>query len=293
MRTTLLISILALLILAGCNGNQKAAGGSGFVEANEVLISAETSGRILVRNFDDGTAVKAGETLAVIDPSRLELDIASMTATRQSNVATLETSRLAVTKAKESEDYAKSERDRIARLLKAGSATQKQLDDLEYQTTQATVARKSAEAGVTVVQAQIEKIDADLNRLIRQLKDCYPIAPTSGTVTEKFVEVGEVVAPGKSLVKIANLDTVSAKVYLPAGLFSSIKVGEKATVSTESGGTTYTGDVTWTSPEAEFTPKNVQTEKSRANLVYAVKVRIPNPDNRLKIGMPVFISLER
>jgi HlyD family secretion protein len=258
-----------------------------------VLVSAETSGRILQRNFSEGSTVEVGDTLALIDPTRIQLDIASMTAARQSTVASLETSRLAVTKARETERFAKSEADRIARLLKSGSATQKQMDQLSYEAAQAVVARQSAEANVSVIQAQLEKVNADLNRLNRQLQDCYPLSPISGTVTEAVVEMGEIVSPGKGLAKIANLQNLWVKVYLPSQQFSTVKVGEKAKVSTESGDKSYEGEVIWTSDEAEFTPKNVQTEKSRANLVYAVKVRINNSDGLLKIGMPVFVTLER
>ena len=283
--------IAAALLLAGCAGDITSSGGSGFIEADEVLVSAEIGGRVLHRNFSEGSNITAGDTLALIDPSRIQLDIASMNAARQSAVASLEAARLAVTRARETEKFATSESDRIARLLKSGSATQKQMDQLSYEATQATVARRSAETNVTMIQAQIEKVDADVNRLNRQLQDCYPVSPVSGTVTEALVETGETVAPGKGLAKIANLQVVWVKLYLPAEQFSGVKVGVRATVSTEVAEKTYDGEVTWTSSEAEFTPKNVQTEKSRANLVYAVKVQIATPDGFLKIGMPVYASL--
>jgi HlyD family secretion protein len=294
MRKTFTATMLtALALLAGCSGNNKEAGGSGFIEANEVVVSAETSGRIMVRNFDEGSVVKLGDTLAVIDPSRIQLDLASAIAMRESSVASLKTARIAVQTAKESEKYASRERDRVARLVKAGSATQRQLDQLEHELAQAGNAGQSAEANVAVIEAQITKLDADIDRLNRQSKDCYPISPASGIVTEKYVEPGELVTPGKGLAKISQLDTVWVKVYLPSAEFSTVKIGEKARVSTEAGDTQYNGDVIWTSQEAEFTPKNVQTTKSRANLVYAVKVRIVNSDGKLKVGMPVFISLEK
>jgi HlyD family secretion protein len=221
----------------------------------------------------------------------MTLDIASAEANRQTQTANLEASRLQVAKARETESYAKSERDRIARLLKSGSATQKQMDQLEHEANLAVNARQTAVANVEVSEAQIVKLDADIARLKRQLQDVYVIAPTSGIVTEEYVDPGEVVAPGKAVAKISRLDTVWVKVYLPAGKFSSVKIGDKATVSTEAGTSSYSGTVIWTSSEAEFTPKNVQTEKSRTNLVYAVKVSIPNGDGRLKIGMPVFVTV--
>jgi HlyD family secretion protein len=83
------------------------------------------------------------------------------------------------------------------------------------------------------------------------------------------------------------------KVYLPAPEFAKVKIGDKAVIDTESGDEKYDGWVIWTAESAEFTPKNVQTKKSRTNLVYAVKVRVPNDDGTLKIGMPVYVTLEQ
>lgn len=292
MRAVLLLMIGAgAAFLAGCGNGVTEAGGSAFIEANDVLVSAEMAGRILEQRFEEGATIRQGDTLLVIDPSKIELEIASAEANRQTLLAGLETTKLAVTKARESESYAKSERDRIARLLTSGSATRKQMDQLEHEVTLAVNMRQTASANVEMTNAQILKLDADIARLRRQLQDVYLLAPASGVMTEDYVDQGELVTPGKAVAKIAQLDTLWAKVYLPSSQFASVKIGDAATISTESGETSYQGKVIWTSSEAEFTPKNIQTEKSRANLVYAVKVSIPNSDGRLKIGMPVFVTL--
>ncbi len=292
MRTVFLVVLFAgVAMLTGCGNGNNEAGGSAFIEANDVLVSAEAAGRILEQRFEEGATVAQGDTLVIIDPSKIELDIASAEANRQTLLANLDAAKLVVTKARETESYAKSERDRVARLLKNGSATQKQMDQLEHEVTLAVNGRQTASANVEVINAQITKLDADIARLRRQLQDVYVLSPKGGVMTEDYVDQGELVSPGKAVAKIAQLDTVWAKVYLPSGQFASVKIGDKATISTESGETSYQGTVIWTSSEAEFTPKNIQTEKSRANLVYAVKVSIPNSDGRLKIGMPVFITM--
>ncbi len=285
--------MLAVALVAGCSGNSGEGGGSGFIEANEVIVSAETAGRIMVRNFDEGSIIKVGDTLAIIDTTRIDLDLASSEAARSSTVANLKMAQIGVATAKETENYASSERDRIERLFKAGSATQRQLDQAVHEAALAADAHQSAQANVNMIETQISKLDADIDRLKRQQKDCYPLSPASGVVTEKYVEPGEVVAPGKALAKISRLDTVWVKVYLPSAEYSGVKIGDHAKISTEAGQSQYTGDVIWSSQEAEFTPKNVQTEKSRANLVYAVKVRIANNDGKLKVGMPVFVTVEK
>ncbi|MEW6051949.1 MAG: efflux RND transporter periplasmic adaptor subunit [Candidatus Zixiibacteriota bacterium] len=289
----LLLAELASVLALGCGGDKNTPSGSGFIEATDAVVSAEVAGRVTALLVDEGDDVHAGDTLVRIDSSRLELQLASTQATREATVANLQAARLQVDKSREQEKYTRNERDRVSRLLASGSSTQKQLDQLEYEFTQATIARKAAEANVVVIESQIAKSDADIDQLKRQLLDCYPTAPLSGTVVEKYIEDGELLNPGKAIVKIARLDTVWVKVYLNATDFASVKIGDKATVSTESGGTSYDGTVIWTSAEAEFTPKNVQTEKSRSDLVYAVKVRMANTDGRLKIGMPVFVTMVR
>lgn len=282
--------IAGTLALTGCKDGAETRGGSGFIEADEVLVSAEIGGRIVHLRVAEGATVAAGDTLAVIDTTRIDLEIAAAVAIRQTTVDNLEAARLAVVKSREAQDYAQQERDRVSRLLQDGSGTKRQLDQLEFELTQAKTNRRIAEANVAVIASQITKIDADLDRLRRSRQDCFPMAPSAGLVLEKLAEHGELVSPGKGLLKLADLDTVTVKVYLPTGLLAEIKVGDQATVSTETGDADYTGVVSWTSPSAEFTPKNVQTEKSRANLVYAVKVTVPNSDGRLKIGMPVFVT---
>ena len=294
MRAFLIVTlavVTATIAGTGCGSDNTQPGGSAFIEANDVLVSSETGGKIVQQRFDEGTTVDLGDTLAIIDPSKIELDIASAEANRHTLSANLEAARLQVSRARETESFARSERGRVAKLLKGGSATQKQMDQLEHDTNLAVNARQTAAANVNVIDAQIAKQDADIARLRRQLQDAYVIAPSSGIVTEEYIDMGEVVAQGKAVAKISRLDTVWVKVYLPAGKFASVKVGDKATISTEAGASSYSGTVIWTSSEAEFTPKNVQTEKSRTNLVYAVKVSIPNSDGRLKIGMPVFVTV--
>jgi HlyD family secretion protein len=292
MRYSYFLMLLLLgLTVSGCGSSGNRAGSSGFIEADESVISAETGGRVEKLNFTEGTAVRAGDTLLVIDSSKLHLQLESLKAARQVTEASLATARLAVERSRKSEEFAMTERDRVGRLLKSGSATQKQFDQLNYDAAQAINARQTAEANVTTARAQLEKTDADIATLERQFRDCAPLAPIDGVITEKYVEPGELVAPGKAMAKIAHLDTVWAKVYLTTEEFANVKIGDVAVASTEAGGKEFAGAVVWTSSESEFVPKNVQTKESRSDLVYAVKVRVPNTDHSLKIGQPVFVTI--
>lgn len=288
-------SILALCLpafMAGCSNGDSPAGGSGLIETSESTVSAETGGRVVRHYFGEGTNLSESDTLLVIDPSRLELDLTSARAGLQVLEAQLSTARLQVTRAANADEFARSELARAQRLLRSGTATERQLDQARFESNQASVAHETAVAQVKTLEAQLAHAEADLAQIERQLIDCYPLAPIEGTVTEKFVELGELLVPGEPIARIARLGTVWVKVYLTTGRFADVKLGDRASVSTESGGQSYNGTVVWTSDEAEFTPKNVQTEQARADLVYAVKVSIPNPDRTLKVGMPVYVTLE-
>lgn len=297
MDTKLLLVTWILFALSvtslGCNRSNDVAGGSGLLEADEVIVSAEATGRVESIRFDEGSQVEEGDTLLIIDPSRLELELESALAGQQVAQARLQTVNLQLEKARESERFVGAERDRIASLVKSGTATQKQLDQLEHEYAMAALGQRTARANISAIKAELTKIEADINRIRRQLQDCYPVAPMKGTITEKLVEKGELLTPGKPIAKISRLDTLWVKVYLPTADFAEIKVGDRTTVDTEAGGKQYSGEVVWTSEEAEFTPKNVQTRKSRTNLVYAAKVRVANSDGHLKIGMPVFVTIEK
>ncbi|MBD3258027.1 HlyD family efflux transporter periplasmic adaptor subunit [candidate division GN15 bacterium] len=283
--------VLALLFLIGCSGDNGFRGGSGLIEADESMVSAEMSGRVVDLRFAEGDDVTAGDTLLVIDPTRVELLLSAARAGREVIEANLKTARIQVDQAERSEDYAEVEFKRLDKLVSSGTANKQQLDKVTYERDQAQIALKTARANVQTLEAQLEQADAEIAQLARQLEDCYPISPVSGVVTDKLIDNGELLAPGKAMAMVSQLDTVWVKVYLPAGDFAQVRIGDEANVSTESGGQEFTGRVVWTSEEAEFTPKNVQTEESRADLVYAVKVRIPNNDRYLKIGMPVFVIL--
>ncbi|MDH4156670.1 MAG: efflux RND transporter periplasmic adaptor subunit [candidate division Zixibacteria bacterium] len=288
------LNLLAVMVpvLTGCSGGDQHPGGSGLVESDEVLVAAETSGRVETLFFDEGSTVVNGDTLAVIDPSRLQLELSSALAGQKVAQANLHTVEVQLERARKTEAYAGSERDRIAALLASGTATQKQYDQVEYEYSQAMVATKAARANIETVEAELNRIATDIKRIERAQADCYPLAPASGTITEKYVDRGELLGPGRPIARIARLDTLWVKVYLPTTDFARVKIGDRATVDTETSLGQLAGEVVWTAQEAEFTPKNVQTRQSRADLVYAVKVRIPNTDGALKIGMPVYVTLE-
>jgi HlyD family secretion protein len=199
---------------------------------------------------------------------------------------------------------AEEDKDRFAKLMETNTITRKQYDDVvtkfDQASNQLNTARENLQKARTIIRPEeIESAQANLKRskagvdLIRKnIDDCTITAPISGTVTKKFSEAGEYVTPGASLLSIADLSAVDLKIYVTGEELGKVKIGQKAEVITDSfKDKKYIGEIIFISSEAEFTPKNIQTKEERTKLVYAVKIRIPNPERELKSGMPADVNI--
>ena len=286
--------MLAVALLAGgaCSKKRSAPSGSGFIEAIETTVSSEATGRIKELRTDEGLSVAAGDTIAQIDTVTTMLRLRQARSTREAAEKRVNMAAIAIEQAAYSADLAGKTFGRTKALLADGSANQQRYDQDETAYKQAVLARRQADASLETARADLAKAESDVRLYRKQFDDCFPVAPISGEVATKYVEPGEWTTSGKALFKIAWLDSVWVKIYVPAGDLARIKLGGRAIVDPEDGtGRTFDGTVTWISNEAEFTPKNVQTKEARADLVYAVKVSIRNPGAVLKIGMPVSVAL--
>ena len=286
------IVLLLLFLFISCSENKEVAGGSGILEADEIKVSAETNGRVEKINFDEGIVIHKNDTLLVIDPSNLELQLESVLASEKVARKKLDAVAVTIQQAEELESFLQKEQKRISTLVNSGTGTSKQLDQINHELTSASLNKKSAQINYESIKSELTKIQTETARVNRLIKDCYPISRIDGIVTDKFIEQGEFLVAGKPIAKISDLTSLYVKVYLPTEDFAKIKIGNKANIDTETESEKYVGEVVWTSEEAEFTPKNIQTKKSRANLVYAVKLKIENKNGTLKIGMPVFVSFD-
>ncbi|UCD18307.1 MAG: efflux RND transporter periplasmic adaptor subunit [Candidatus Zixiibacteriota bacterium] len=285
--------ILATLATFSCSSENPAPGGSGLIEATEILISAEATGRLERLYVDEGSRVTAGDTLGLIDTTTIVLNLNRARAINEAAEIHREMARLGITEAKHNLDLAEKEFSRLGALIKTGSANQQQYDRAENAFNQAQLAKKQADAALQAADAELAGVTAEIALLQDQLQKCYPIAPASGIVVTTFIEAGELATAGKPLIKVAKLDTVWVKVYVPPSDLTAIKLGQTARIDPEDGRQTpLRGTVTHIADKAEFTPKNVQTRQARANLVYAVKITIPNENGELKIGMPVTVQIQ-
>ncbi len=285
-----------VLALASCQ-NREEYDATGIFEANTVTISAETAGKLVAFDVEEGDSITMGQQVGIVDTTLLSLqqkqllsqqlateksspDIAAQAAALRSQIA-----------------HQQNECDRVARLLAEGAATQKQSDDanaqlrtlrgqLEGLLSTLDKNRSSITESASALQYQREQIE-------EQIRKSHIIAPITGTVLQKYAEQGEYATPGRPLFKMADLGGIYLRSYFTASQLSNISIGQQVTVIADFGGDEqyeYPGTIIWIAQESEFTPKSIQTRDSRANLVYAVKISVKN-DGRLKLGQYGEVSL--
>ncbi|MDP4228448.1 MAG: HlyD family efflux transporter periplasmic adaptor subunit, partial [Bacteroidota bacterium] len=264
---------------------------SGSFEATEVIVSAEANGKIMKFGIDEGQQLEAGQNVGYIDSIQLYLRKMQLLA----NIKAVESrqpetpKQIAATEQQIATQL--KEKRRVENLLKANVANQKQLDDINAQISLLEKQLEAQKSSLTITSKGINEDAATLRVQVEQLNDqlqkCRIISPIKGTVLVKYAEQGELAASGKALFKIANIDYITLRAYVAADLLTKLKIGQKVKVYAdygESGNRQYPGTITWISDKSEFTPKTVQTQDERNNLVYAVKIVVKN-DGYLKIGM--------
>jgi len=289
--TTFLFIATVLIFQLACNNKKNNFDASGSFETEETIISAEASGVIKSFQLDEGQELKAGTLIGYIDSTQLYLKkkqlMAQITAmmSRKPNVS------VQLASLQEQLKTAQKEQTRIVNLVKGDAATTKQLDDVN---ASIEVLKKQIAAQRSTLDISTEGIDKDatplqtqIEQLNDQLSKCQIVNPINGTVITKYTEQSEMASPGKALYKIADLSNMLLRTYITGNQLPLVKINQKVTVLTDNGTGGYReteGIVTWISDKAEFTPKTIQTKDERANMVYAIKVKVKN-DGTYKIGM--------
>lgn len=282
--------IAALLMLAGCS-NKQDFDATGTFEATEVTVSAETSGKVLTLDIEEGQTVKAGECLGIIDTMQLYLQRGQLVQQQQALLQGKPNAGKQVSSLRQQIEKQEREVARVERLLDGNVATQKNLDDAQ---TQLNVLRNQLDATLSTLNTSNASIDGNaaamewqIKQIDNSLSHSRISSPVDGTVLVKYVDQGEMAAAGMPIMKVADLENMYLRAYFTSDQLSKVKVGQKVTVIADFGGDEqyeYEGTVIWISEESEFTPKSIQTRNSRANLVYATKIAVKN-DGKLKIGL--------
>lgn len=285
------IIIAIAIFMSACNDNKVSFDASGSFEAEETIISSEATGTIKRLEIDEGQTLEAGQNIGYIDSLQLYLKKRQLEAQviailgKQPNVS------VQLSALQEQLKTAEKEKIRIANLVKGDAATPKQLDDInaqievlkkqiEAQKSTLSISSQGLEKDVVPIQVQIEQLND-------QLAKCNIINPTKGTVLAKYAKANEMTATGKPLYKVADLSNIILRAYISGNQLPQVKLNQKVKVLTDDGKGGYKeteGIIIWINDKAEFTPKTIQTKDERANMVYAIKVKVKN-DGSYKIGM--------
>ena len=285
----LLIVIYSLFV--GCSGSKNDFEASGTFEAEETIISAEATGVIRQFDVEEGQELTAGQIIGYIDSTQLYLKKRQLESQiralqgRKPNIAV----QLSALQAQL--QTAQTERTRLEKLVAGDAATRKQLDDVN---AQIEVLKKQINAQQSSLKISSDGISDDVATLqvqIEQLEDQLAkhrlTAPQNGTVLAKIAKVNELTTVGKPLYKIADLQNITFRAFVTSAQLTQLKIGQNVLVFADFGEKKrreYKGTISWISDKSEFTPKTIQTQDERANLVYAVKITVKN-DGYLKIGM--------
>ena len=330
MRTGLHPILACALAAAACGGGDEGtARVSGHVEATEVQVASEVGGRLIELRVAEGDRVARGDVIARLDTSDAELQLARARAERQAADAQLRLlqagaraedvrqagaqAEAAATDAAAAQAELRSaelDLERFEALLRANAGSVKQRDDARaraevarervrgaaerVRAAQENLARLRSGARpqeIDAARARVAAVDAQIATLEKNVADAQVVSPVGGIVTLKLADQGELVPPRAPLVVVTDLDHAWANLFVPEPLIPRVAIGQEATIFTDAGGPGIPGRVTFISPTAEFTPRNVQTADERSKLVYRIKVTVDNSGGVLKQGMPVDAEL--
>ena len=285
-------AVLALLLLlSACGKSEKEYDATGTFEATETLVSAQQSGTLLTFALNEGDEVAAGSEVGLIDTTQTWLKIQQAKATKRVYQSQKPDVEKQIAATRQQLTKARREKQRYAELVGDGAAPRKMLDDASSQVQvlqrQLEALQSSLATQTQSLDRQMAATDVQVSQLLDQLHKCHVKAPIKGTVLEKYVEQGEFVAVGKPLFKMADTGQMYLRAYVTSAQLQQVKVGQKVKVFADYGKgqkKAYDGTVSWISGRSEFTPKTILTDDERADLVYAVKIRVGN-DGYIKIGM--------
>ncbi|MEA4936124.1 MAG: HlyD family efflux transporter periplasmic adaptor subunit [Paludibacter sp.] len=287
----IIAGLILIIFISSCKKSNGDYDASGSFESTEIIVSAETSGRILAFLPEEGDQLTENQEVVIIDSTQLFLKKLQLNASMKALESRRPDLQKQIATIEQQISTAKTEKKRVENLVKANAATTKQLDDINAQIQvlekQLTASRSSIETTNQGISGEAEALRMQVLQINDQLRKCGVLSPIAGTLLAKYTETGELAVPGKALFKIADTDNMILRAYITADQLTQIKLGQKVKVLADFGEDDqkeYAGQISWISSKSEFTPKTIQTRDERANLVYAVKIRVKN-DGYLKIGM--------
>jgi len=287
-----MLMIITLAGLSSCNSRNNLSDAYGNFEAVQVTVSSESAGKIHFLYVEEGLLLDSGTIVALIDTTDLYLKKLQLQAQKKAVSVKKSSVVSQIDVQKQQKANLMIDKNRITRLISDKAATQKQLDDINGALDMVDKQIASIQTQNAGIAEEMEVIDRQIAQVNESLHKCYIRNPVTGSVLSKFAEAGEIAAPGRALYKIADLSVMELKVYVSGSQLPAVKLGQQVDVlidADEKSNRKLSGTISWISPKAEFTPKIIQTKEERVNLVYGVKIKVPN-DGSLKIAMPAEVN---
>ncbi len=306
--------IVAISACSNCDENSLIEH-SGTIETTNIVISSQVPGIIEKIYIEEGESVNAGDTLGIIDHEKFDLQLAQANASLRVATAQLKILKKGARKEdkKQAEEILRQaelnlnqvskNKERMKKLYASQAVTEKQYDDAITGYDLAVSKHNTAKQNINKIKSarpeEIEQAEANLIKanssiglIQKNINDCYLISPIHGHVVGKYVEIGESVSYMSSMFKITNLDEAELIIYITEKELALVKYGQEAEITIDAfNDKSFIGKVVFISPEAEFTPKNIQTKDERTKLVFAVKIKINNSEHFLKPGIPADASI--
>lgn len=293
MKTITLIPWILILIVFSCDSGKPVPFAYGNFEAEEIILSSESSGRIIEFIPEEGQLLNSGDYCGYTDTLQLYLKkIQLFTGLNTLKAKFIQLDKQLLVNESGMKNLER-EKSRISSLLSEGAATGRQYDDINGQVEVMNAQTEALSSQRAILLSEKESLAVQIRQVDDLIAKSIIRSPVSGTVLEKYVYTGELTVSGKPLLKIGDLSELVLRVFISGSQLEQLKIGAGVDVFVDASDGTYKahrGTVSWISSKSEFTPKIIQTRDERVNLVYAVKIRVKN-DGSLKIGMPGEIRL--
>jgi len=251
------------------------ASGNGRIEGKLVDVTAKEPLRVKEILVDEGALVKPGQVLVKLDTTTLESQLAESNASVQAAEEKLAVARANIVKQKSEIDLAGVEATRSKRLVEQGAGSQRELDvrNTKVETSKATLGEANASLATATQNVEVARKQAATVQT--RIDDATLRSPVTGRVLYRLAEPGEVLGPGGKALTLANLDDVYMEIFLPSEQAAAVKIGAEARVTVDYDTRVAAGQVSFVSPEAQFTPKQVETKSEREKLMFRVKIQLP------------------
>jgi HlyD family secretion protein len=283
-----LLLILLIPAFMACDHRKDLSDAYGNFEVEDVIISSESTGKLLEFPVQEADKISKGQEIGLIDTVQYFLQMNQLKAQKMSVQSKISSVNAQIATYQQQKDNIQVTYERILKLVTTGAATQQQKDDIEGQLKLIDKQIEASKTQITSINREEGVLGTQEALLNEQLLKCRVKSPIDGMILKKYINEGEFAVAGKALLKVADLSVLELRCYISGDDLSSVKLGQQVKVLFDTGKEqmeSIEGKVSWISDEAEFSPKIIQTKKERVKLVYAMKVKVAN-DGRLKVGMP-------